>query len=128
MRRIMLAIPAVIAIAGPGARAQGLQAVRPLPGYACMVLNLSQQQMLDNSLHVSVYAEPSPSSPKIGDASAVVIATSPLNVAHGFGEVLFPDGRQGWIEVKMLRPYASANDPNARCTPSLMSNGRPGLG
>ena len=72
--------------------------------------------------------QPSASSPKVGNAAAVVIATSPLNVVHGFGEVLFPNGRQGWIEAKMLRPYANASNPNAHCTPSLMSNGRPGFG
>ena len=93
-----------------------------------MVLNLSHAQMLDNSLEVPVYSAPSPSSPKVGNAAAVVIATSPLNVVRGFAEVLFPDGRQGWIEARMLRPYTNANNPNAHCTPSLMSNGRPGFG
>ena len=128
MHRIIVAILLAIVVPAPGARAQGLKAVRPLPGYACMVLNLTQQQMLDDTLHVPVYAEPAQSSSRIGDASAVVIATSPLNVVPGLGEVLFPDGRQGWIEAKMLRPYSSASNPDAHCTPSLMSNGRPGLG
>lgn len=128
MRLPMIAVLLATAVAAPMARAQGLQAVRPLPGYACMVLNLTQQQMLDDSLHVPVYAEPNPSSARVGDASAVVIATAPLHVVRGFGEVLFPDGRQGWVETRMLRPYSSASDPSARCTPSLMSNGRPGLG
>jgi hypothetical protein len=112
----------------PVAHAQRLQAVRPLPGYACMMLNLSPAQMQDDSVNVPIYAQPSASSPKVGNAAAVVIATSPLNVVHGFGEVLFPNGRQGWIEAKMLRPYANASNPNAHCTPSLMSNGRPGFG
>ena len=127
MQRLVVALLA-IALPGVATRAQGLKAVRPLPGYACMVLNLTQQQMLDDTLHVPVYAEPSPSSSKVGDAAAVVIATSPLNVVRGFGEVLFPDGRQGWVEAKMLRPYSSASSPGAHCTPSLMSNGRPGFG
>ena len=128
MRIPTIAVLLATIATGRMVHAQGLQAVRPLPGYACMVLNLTQQQMLDDSLHVPVYAEPNPSSGKVGDASAVVIATSPLNVVRGFGEVLFPDGRQGWVEAKMLRPYSNASNPNARCTPSLMSNGRPGLG
>lgn len=128
MHRLIVATLLAVVMSAAASRAQGLKAVRRLPGYACMVLNLSQQQMRDDALHVPVFAEPSPSSSKVGDASAVVIATSPLNVVRGFGEVLFPNGRQGWIEAKMLRPYSSASDPNAHCTPSLMSNGRPGFG
>ena len=40
-------------------KAEGLHAVRPLAGYACMMLNLTDAQMRDNSLVVPVYAGPS---------------------------------------------------------------------
>ena len=108
--------------------AEGLHAVRPLAGYACMMLNLSDQQMRDNALEVPVYAGPSTASGRVGNASAIVIAKSPLHVVDGLAEILFPSGATVWIEAKMLRAYHSESNPKAHCTPSLMSNGKPGLG
>ena len=44
-----------------GASAQGLHAVKPLGGWTCMKLNLSQKQSLDPSVHVVVrHTEPQP--------------------------------------------------------------------
>ena len=91
-------------------------------------LNLTDAQMRDNSLVVPVYAGPSTTSGRVGNASAIVIARSPLHVVNGFAEMLFPNGAAVWIDAKMLRPYHSESNPNAHCTPSLMSNGKPGLG
>ena len=110
------------------ASAQGLTAVRPLQGYSCMRLKLTPEQVVDRNLQIPVYTAPSTSSPKVGNASAIVIVRTPLHVENGLAEVLFLDGRQGWLSRELLRPYATAEFPNAQCTPSIMSNGRPGFG
>ena len=130
MRRFTIYVCAGVLIITCGQRmkAEGLHAVRPLAGYACMMLNLSDAQMRDNSLVVPVYAGPSTTSGRVGNASAIVIAKSPLHIVNGFAEMLFPNGATVWIDAKMLRPYHSESNPTAHCTPSLMSNGKPGLG
>ena len=129
MKFIPLAAVLLAAMAvGHTAAAQGLTAVKPLAGYVCMRLNLTREQMLDNSLSVPVFAHPSSTSPKIGEASATVITKSPMESQNGFAEILFPDGRPAWIQVNMLVPFRNSLNPTAHCTPSLLSNGKPGLG
>lgn len=110
------------------ADAQGLHAVGPLAGYACMSLKLTNAELQDKSLAIPVYAGPSKESGRVGNAAAVVIAKSPLHVVDGFAELLFPTGREVWIEADLLTAYHNESDPNAHCTPSLMSNGKPGFG
>jgi hypothetical protein len=116
-----------IAAAGVTASAQSLQAVRPLAGYVCMRLNVPRNQIVSRDLNIPVYAEPSQSSEKVGQASAALIVRSPLHVESGFAEILFPDGRRAWIQKTLLRPYATPEAPEAHCTPAIMSNGRIGF-
>ena len=108
--------------------AQGLTAVKPLPGYACMRLKLTHEQVADRNLQIPVFVGPSVSSGKLGNASAIVLVRAPLRVENGFAEILFPDGRTAWLSRDLLEPYATSEFPNAHCTPSLMSNGKPGFG
>lgn len=123
---ILLAAFAIVAV--HQAQSQGLTAVRPIPGYECMRLNLTHDQIMDRTLDLPVFSEPSLSSARVGQASATVITKSPPNIRDGFAEILFLDGRPGWIQQKLLMPYATAARPNAHCTPSIMSNGKPGFG
>jgi hypothetical protein len=61
-------------------------------------------------------------------AAAVVFAKAPPHVVDGYTEVLQLTGKPGWIETRMIVPYHSVSNPYAHCTPSLMSNGRIGIG
>jgi hypothetical protein len=108
------------------AHAQGLHAVSPLPGYECAMLNMTHEQMIDNSLVVPVYSSPSQASGRMGVASAILIVKAPRHVENGFAEILFPTGKDGWIDARWLAPMP--NRPGHHCTPSVMSNGRPGIG
>lgn len=110
------------------ASAQRLTAVRPLDGYVCMRLNLPREQMVSHSLNAPIFAQPSSSSQQVSQASTAVITRSPMVIQNGFAEVLTLDGKQGWFPAKMLGQYATPANPNARCTPVLMSDGRPGFG
>lgn len=127
MFRIAAATAAVLLAGTVASHAQGLTAVRPLPGYSCMRLGLSAEQMRDPNKLPVVHSGPSRESGALGVASAVVIVRSPMNVQGGMAEMLFLDGRTGWIDAQLLRPYATPAAPNAHCTPSIMSNGRPGF-
>jgi hypothetical protein len=101
-----------------------LRAVSPLPGYQCMVLNLSEKEAMDFNFHVPVRAEPVAGAPAVGWAGAIVAVRDPRHVVNGFAEALFPTGATVWIASNMLRPYQS---PGVKCVPSLMSNGKPGF-
>ncbi|MDJ0390183.1 hypothetical protein QMO56_18900 [Roseomonas sp. E05] len=107
--------------------AQPLRAIRPLSGYSCMALNLTEQQMFDPSAVPPVMAEPSPTARRIGSAGAIVITADPLRSQNGYVAMMMPDGKHGWIAADKLKPYRSAANPTARCIPSMMSDGRPGF-
>jgi hypothetical protein len=110
-----------------GASAQGLRAVRPLDGWACMKLNLTEQQSLDPSVHVIVRAAPSATAAQAGWAAMTVAVRSPIQEVNGYQEMLFPNGKHTWIATKDIVPWSSLSDPTARCVPSMMSNGKPGF-
>jgi hypothetical protein len=121
---LMLIAAAALAVANAAERAHP---VRPLPGYKCMMLNLTEQQFLDSSVRVPVRSEPAASAPKVGWAATNVAVREPLHIVNGFTQALFPNGATVWIESRMLRPYHSLGDPTAKCVPSVMSDGTPGF-
>jgi hypothetical protein len=100
---------------------------RQIPGYACMMLNLTEQQSMDPSVHIPVRSAPSESAPPIGWAGAVVAVREPVAAVNGFVAMLFPTGQQVWISKNDLRPYHSLGDPGARCVPVMLPNGRVGF-
>ena len=116
----LLAVPLPVVAVGP-------QVVRVLPGYACMMLNLTERQYMDPATHVPVRSEPQVNAPQVGLASGTIAVPTPVREQNGFMEALFPTGQTVWIESKMLRPYHSLSDPTAKCIPALMSNGRIGF-
>ena len=119
----LIGLPIVASVPGTAAGQ-----AKPLPGYRCMMLNLSEQQSMDPSLRVPVRAAPSTSAPTVGWAGAVVVVREPVTPVNGFVQMLYPDGRQVWIASNALRPYHSLGDPNAKCIPEILPNGRVGFG
>jgi hypothetical protein len=117
-----------VCLASQGGHAQGPTAVKQIPGYTCMRLKVTHEQVQDRLFSVPIFSSPSIASPKLGQAGAIQIVKEPVVLSHPFQEVLFPDGRPGWIESKWLGPYATAQFPEAHCTPYIMSNGKPGFG
>lgn len=121
-------IPALAALAAPlPAATQPVTATKPLDGYACALLNASEAELRDPQWPgVPILTAPSAAAPRGTTASAIVIVRNPAHVVDGYAEVLQRDGKTGWIEAGKLAPYKSKSDPNARCTPTLLSNGRIG--
>ena len=124
--RVFAALVVVLGFSGT-AHAQGLHAVRPLPGYACMSLNLTEDQVRDFNALPPVMQQPSPTAPKLGVAGAIVITADPARLTNGYAAVLMPDGRSGWVQADRLHLYHNAANPTVRCVPSMMSNGKPGF-
>lgn len=110
------------------AHAEGLRAVRPLPGYVCMQLALTPDQLTSSKVGVPIRKAPSRSAPIAGYAANNVIVQDPPRTEAGFLRVLDPNGDEGWIEAGYLRPWSNPYAPGARCVPSIMSNGKPGFG
>ena len=115
---------AVLALTS-AADAQGLKPMRPIPGYACKKLNITEREaMSPNGAGVSIRTAPATTAPAAALAPSVLFVRSPEHVVSGFVEVMRLDGQPGWIEQSRVKPF----DPMARCVPSLMSNGRIGAG
>ena len=111
-----------------GAGAQGLRAVEPIPGYVCMELNATEQQMRDPNFQILVRRAPAPDAPVLGTAGATVAVAEAVAPVNGYLRTLFPNGEAGWIAQRDVRPWRSpSGSVTARCIPSLMSNGRPGF-
>jgi hypothetical protein len=104
-----------------------IHAIRPIPGYVCMALNLSDQQMMDPSVHVPIRAAPSSEAATTGNAIATVIVALPKKEENGYLQVLQLNGRTGWIQAQFLKPWQNPGGNGQRCYPSMMSNGRVGF-
>lgn len=113
---------------GIGVAAQGLRAVEPIPGYVCMELNATDQQMMDPNFRVLVRRAPAPDAPVLGTAAARVAVAEAVAPVNGYLRTLFPNGEVGWIAQRDVRPWRSpSGSATSRCVPSLMSDGRPGF-
>lgn len=113
---------------GGGAHAQGLRAMEPIPGYVCMELNATEQQMRDPNFQVLVRRSPAPDAAVLGTAGATVAVAEAVAPVNGHLRMLFPNGEVGWIAQRDVRPWRSpSGSATSRCIPSLMSNGRPGF-
>jgi hypothetical protein len=131
MRKLMTMMTAAlvvgfVAAVGP-VRAQGPQVRDHLPNYVCMSLNLTEEQLRDFNALPPILANPLPSAAHIGVGSATMIVKNPPQVVNGYEAVLHLNGKPGWIQADKLVPWKNASDPQTRCIPSIMSNGRPGF-
>jgi hypothetical protein len=99
----------------------------PMPGWSCRMLNLTEAQSMDFSIHIPVRAQPSESSPPVGYASETVAVNTSAPEVNGFLEAMFPTGRTVWIAAKSLKPWHAAANPSAKCVPVTKANGKPGF-
>lgn len=108
-------------------RAESLEAVRSIPGYVCMQLNLSDAALVSPQTDNPIYDQPSPSARKVASAANMMIVEDKPAIS-GFRKVLRFSGETGWMDARYLRPWTDRYAPEARCVPSMMSNGKPGFG
>lgn len=106
------------------AHGQGIHAVRKLDGYQCMSLAHVWNGEGPQPAPVIAYAGPAPGAPRVGFVASTAITASPLRVQEGRVSVLWPNGRTVWVGEQELVPFHVVSDPNAVCTPVLLSNGR----
>lgn len=122
---LMLAALACLSLFGEG-YAQGVHAVRPIPGLVCMSLSPEDEAATQQSQLPPILAAPSATAPRIGFPTGIVFVKWPIHQVNDFVEMTRLDGQTGWIDAHHLRPWHSMNKSNAKCVPSLMSNGRLG--
>lgn len=124
MKPLLAAAAVALALSLP-AHAQPVRPVRPLDGYACMKLALTEAQAMDpRGTGINLLAEPSAGAAVITTAPSVVFVRSPHVQRNGYLEAIALNGKPAWIAADKVQPM----DPLARCTPSVMSNGRLGVG
>lgn len=124
--RVIVLVAAFSAVALVSA-AEAQTAPRDLQGYQCMALNLTEQQMMDPSIHVPIRSAPSQTAPITGNAIATVIAYSPAQTDDGFLKVLQLNGRTGWVEARYLKPWTNPGGNGQRCYPAILATGRIGF-
>jgi hypothetical protein len=107
--------------------AEARTAVAPIPGFACMSLNMTQAQTMDPSFVVPLHSDPTSVSPAVGRASAIVIVRSPEIVKNGFVSAMLFNGRVGWIEASQVKPWRNPSGNRQQCVPSRMSDGSIGF-
>ena len=106
--------------------AQGVHAVKRLDGYQCMSLAHLWDGVGPQPAPVHVYDSPAPTAAAVGFAAGTVLVTNPARAAGGRLQMLWPNGRTVWIASSEVVPFHVVSDPNATCTPVLLSNGRYG--
>lgn len=100
---------------------------RPMKGWTCRMLNLTEAQAMDFSIHIPVRAEPSDEAATVGYASATVAVKSPEKPVNGYVRAMFPTGRPVWIAANKIKAWHAAANPTATCIPVIKSNGKPGV-
>lgn len=123
---ILSAIAFGVGVLCIGARANAA-AAHDLHGYECMALNLTQQQMMDPSIHIPIRSAPSESAPVTGNAIATVIAATPTVRKGGYLKVLQLNGRSGWIDGRYLKAWTNPGGNGQRCYPAVLASGRIGF-
>lgn len=106
--------------------ANAQQTTRHIDGYRCMMLNITERQSMDPQFKVVLRAAPSPTAPEAGWAAAIVVIKEPVVPQNGFLQMLKPNGQPAWIPAAMVMAYRPLSDPNAKCFPSVLANGRIG--
>ena len=109
------------------ASASGLHAVRPVQGYTCMALNQTQEQAMDFDHPATFRQGPSDTAADAGLAGAQVAIKTGADPVNGYLPTLRTDFKPAWVKASLVKPYAVASDPKARCVPAVMSNGSQGF-
>lgn len=77
-------------------------------GYGCM-------GVVKGEGPIQIYVRPSLSASRAAFAGGLVMATVPLHLVNGFGEVVDRDGRAGWIPLRRLRPLKRESGRDESC-------------
>jgi hypothetical protein len=97
-----------------------------LVGYKCMML--AQQWSGDGPMPppVPVYDGPDAGAQQVGIAGGTVIVPVSAQPVAGRLPIVFPNGRNVWIDRSAVVPWHAKADPSATCRPVRLSNGRYG--
>ena len=120
---------AVVAICGfpHWASSEAVHVVRLLEGYQCMALTSSYGPQGHLAPPVPVYSGPEKDAHQVGMGAGVIVVPTPLRPQNGRTSMVAINGTVVWIDLSLITPWHSLNDPKATCKPAVMSNGRVGF-
>lgn len=128
MKKTLVFACSALALASfTSAHATGKHAVRVLPGYTCMAINQTEAQAMDFSHPALFKAEPSDTASNAGLAGAQMAIKTGATPVNGYLPTLRIDFKPAWVKATLVKPYAAASDPKARCVPAVMSDGTQGF-
>src|SRR4029077_10764095 len=123
MRNFVLGLIAAGALV-PAVNAQPVYAVRPIDGYICMKLNVTEAEVLNpRGTGIFILTAPRPDAARGTTAPGVVVVRDPQHRVGRYLEVLQLTGQPGWIAADKVKPF----EKTLRCVPSVLSNGRIGI-
>ena len=126
-RTLSFPLLVVAALTSSHAMAAARHAVKTLPGYSCAMLNLTHEQEMDFNHPPMLYSEPRDGAQTMGGAAEVLAVKSDTAPVNGYIPALQMNMKSGWVKQALIKPYAAAADPTARCEPVLMSDGTQGF-
>jgi len=97
-----------------------------LPGWKCMLPAAVFGPQGDNAPAIPEYENSALGAPQIGIGAGVLIIPVEARPTNGRVPVLRPNGTRAWIQIDLLVPWRSLNNPKAACRPVVLSNGRYG--
>lgn len=121
------AVALVAALCGTQSLAAGLHESQPLAGYACKMLNITEEQAMSPTPVVRLKSSPSPTAADAGWAPLTVAVAQSVAPQNGYLQVMTLGGKMAWIAADQVIDWHSKANPSATCTPAIMSNGRVGF-
>mgnify|MGYP001565289257 CR=1 FL=1 len=107
--------------------AHALTVKQYLPGYRCMMLNVSHEQMMDFAHPVMFKASPDDGASNALTATPQVAVKIGAPNVNGFTEVLQMNGKPAWIRSGLLAPFYLKDAPQTPCKVAVMSDGSVGF-
>lgn len=97
-----------------------------LPGWKCMLPAAVFGPQGDQAPPIPEYENSALGAPQIGIGAGVIIIPVEGRPTNGRVPTLRPNGTRAWVQVDLLVPWRSLNNPRASCRPVILSNGRYG--
>lgn len=129
MKALLIGFTGALVLAGIS-HAQGYKpttVVKTLPGVQCMALAAEYGPQGAYAPPAPEYAGPEANAAKIGIGAGTILVPDPMKPVNGRSQVLRPNGKTAWIDVRLLTRWHALSAPSATCQAVLLSNGRYGF-
>lgn len=126
MKRHFFFFVAISAFYSNQTEAASPKPVSPLAGYKCLVLNATDDQMMDPNFSIPFRASPSDNAPVVAPATTLVPVNTEVKPVNGYYQTINLAQKPMWISGKWLQSYGNVH-PGRVCTPYIMTDGNVGF-